>query len=513
MSTFFPATGSLSSANAPGRINRMIACFAIGKLLLHFAANSNYGLHADELYYIALSDHPQWGYLDNGPLITWMVKLSSAIFGTGLFAWRLLPSTCAALMVVFTGKMTQRLGGGKMAVTLACTAMLCSPAFTATSYLLQPVIFDQFFWTAITYSLLSYRQSGKDSYLFTASVLTGLGILNKYSILLFLLFFVLPFLWKSRLAQRSRTLILPVLLILIIVLPNILWQYQHGFPGITYLQLVTHRQVYQGPGDFIFQLLFFHGAAMAVWLAGIAYLLTARDQMKVYRPAGYGFLILLPALYLLNGKLYYLLGAFPFLFAAGGLCWEKMLTARPAVLKAALLSGMAAVGLIALPVVLPILPFGLMKRYLSLMHTYTPIDQPLRWDDGRVHALPQYFADMLAWQDLAKKVAEAKMAAVYTENYAAAAAIQYYSDGPPVQVFAKGNSFAEWSPPALPEELILITSENPQQVRSLAENVSLIADMDNHFATSGTLKVYLIKSPARSFSARYRGLGRTSLMF
>jgi hypothetical protein len=58
----------------------------------------------------------------------------------------------------------------------------------------------------------------------------------------------------------------------------------------------------------------------------------------------------------------------------------------------------------------------------------------LRWEDGKDHALPQDFADMLGWRELATKVdaAYARLpnsgkTLVLCDNYGQAGAINYYS--------------------------------------------------------------------------------------
>ena len=57
-----------------------------------------------------------------------------------------------------------------------------------------------------------------------------------------------------------------------------------------------------------------------------------------------------------------------------------------------------------------------------------------RWEDGKVHSLPQDFADMLGWRELAAKtdsayklVNDEEHTLVLCDNYGEAGAINYYS--------------------------------------------------------------------------------------
>ena len=45
-----------------------LTVIAIGKLLLHVAAMQQYGYFRDELYYLASTNHPDWGYVEHPPL-------------------------------------------------------------------------------------------------------------------------------------------------------------------------------------------------------------------------------------------------------------------------------------------------------------------------------------------------------------------------------------------------------------------------------------------------------------
>jgi len=58
----------------------------------------------------------------------------------------------------------------------------------------------------------------------------------------------------------------------------------------------------------------------------------------------------------------------------------------------------------------------------------------LRWEDGKNHALPQDYADMLGWKELAQKtdslyslVPDTEQTLVLCDNYGQAGAINYYS--------------------------------------------------------------------------------------
>lgn len=58
----------------------------------------------------------------------------------------------------------------------------------------------------------------------------------------------------------------------------------------------------------------------------------------------------------------------------------------------------------------------------------------LRWEDGKDHQLPQDFADMLGWKELARKtdslyalLPNQKETIILCDNYGQAGAINFYS--------------------------------------------------------------------------------------
>jgi hypothetical protein len=61
-------------------------------VVLQMATNGRYGYFRDELYYLALSHHLAWGYVDLAPLSPLVEFLSRSTFGESMHALRLLPA-------------------------------------------------------------------------------------------------------------------------------------------------------------------------------------------------------------------------------------------------------------------------------------------------------------------------------------------------------------------------------------------------------------------------------------
>ena len=97
-------------------------------LLLHGATAWRYGYFRDELYFIACSKHPAWGYVDQPPLVVAAAALAAPAHYE-LLALRALPILAAALTTCIAVVLARELGGGRYAQILAGTATALAPAY------------------------------------------------------------------------------------------------------------------------------------------------------------------------------------------------------------------------------------------------------------------------------------------------------------------------------------------------------------------------------------------------
>lgn len=454
----------------------IIIVFVVLKLIIHLPFNGSYGYHADELLYLAMAEQLAWGYKEGPPLISFLTWIAVQLGGDSLWVLRLLPTLCGALLVCVTGMMTRMLGGGSSAVLVACTAILLDPSFLATGYMMQPVVFDQLGWALLCFFLLRFFQTGNSANLFFLGITVGLGMMNKFSIALYLgsLLIALPVRPGRKLTFKELLYIaIPGLLT---VFPHFIWQMNHGFPFADQLgELETYYWSKTGYPTLIKQLLFSHGAAGIVIATGISYLLFS-VRMRPYQFVGIGFLLLQFAFLYLQAKTYYTFGALPILYAAGAVFIARLLAAwkRPGV-NAAFFATIIISGVVAIPAVVPVLPLRYTVAWLDLMKQYTGVTGPLRWDDGTTHRIPQYFAQMLGWQELAtetlivyRSLPEAKRAStvIITDNYQQAGAISFYGkDEAPATVSLRPSFFSKTDAGRTPEYTILVTSNpRPQDV-------------------------------------------------
>src|SRR5262250_2412150 len=78
----------IGSGMAPGMT--LVWLIALANLFFHIYFNNRYGYFRDEFDYIACSNHLAWGYVDQPPLIPFLIHLCQAVFGDSLRSIRLI---------------------------------------------------------------------------------------------------------------------------------------------------------------------------------------------------------------------------------------------------------------------------------------------------------------------------------------------------------------------------------------------------------------------------------------
>src|SRR5208337_5053219 len=143
------------------------------------------------------------------------------------------------------------------------------------------------------------------------------------------------------------------LIALLIFLPNLIWEIQRHFPTIELLRNVQRsgRNTEMGPMLYLaLQVLILHPLAAPVWIAGLVELLRDREG-KGWRVLGITWLVIMACMLAMHGRMYYPAPAYPMLFAAGGLVFERWLAGMQSArwLKPAYITLLVVTGLIIAP--------------------------------------------------------------------------------------------------------------------------------------------------------------------
>src|SRR5688572_7477257 len=134
---------ALDSVDRAGRSSAVgtVLVLATLTLFIHVAVNlwSPYGVHRDELLYLAMGRHLRLWRMDFPPGIAMVAELSRGVFGDSLVALRILPALAHAALVALAATIARTMGGTRAAQILAAVAVMANPLFLRTGNLLQPV--------------------------------------------------------------------------------------------------------------------------------------------------------------------------------------------------------------------------------------------------------------------------------------------------------------------------------------------------------------------------------------
>jgi hypothetical protein len=236
-----------------------------------------------------------------------------------------------------------------------------------------------------------------------------------------------------------------------------------------------------------------------VWIAGLVWLAATRDI-----PAGRALAIaygVTAALFLFgHGKSYYLAHAYPALFAAGAVFWERTLHWRAA--RAATLIVIGLAGLVIAPTVLPVLP---PDRLIAYSRTLGLSPGATATEKLAQAALPQHLADMFGWPEMAAEVArvyralpedERRRAVFFGRNYGEAAALDVY--GPPLggpPAISGHNQYYLWGPGTSDGSVVIVLgAEKPRVERNYA-TAEVAGRIENRYAMpyETGLNVYVLR--------------------
>src|SRR5450755_3928694 len=174
-----------NSPALPPLATGVLIALCAAKLLLHiFTSLRHYGYFRDELYYLDMGRHLDWGYVDAAPLIAVYAKIA-LLMGGSLAALRIIPALAGAALIALTMLIARELGGGRYAQTLSGLAILLCPAFLLENSLLTMNSFEPLYWMGCIWVIARVVRTGDSRLWLWFGVLAGLGLENKHSTLSF----------------------------------------------------------------------------------------------------------------------------------------------------------------------------------------------------------------------------------------------------------------------------------------------------------------------------------------
>jgi 4-amino-4-deoxy-L-arabinose transferase-like glycosyltransferase len=459
---------------------------AILVAVVHAATAGRYDAQRNELYFLVCGWHPDFGYVDQPPLVP-LIAAATQIFGVNIWMLRL-PATIAAVgLVLLCAAFARLLGGGGRAAAFAAIAAAIAPGLAGLASHLTTSTFEPIAWTAAAFLLTRAIWHDRRSDLIWIGVLTGAAMQAKWGIAVWLVALA-----AGVVASPARRILLwwqlwlGVAIAAVLFAPNLIWQWQHGWPFFeVILPHLDSQKNYTGP---FWQFEWRQALSMNVALAPLC-LAGAIGPFIDRRLAGARFLsigfVLTTAFYFLQrGTNYYLFPVYPTMFVVGAVLCERL---NIWITRGWIAAALAVSALFA-PVALPILEPALLQRYMEVTGIRP---QPIE-AAGVGAPLTQSLSDEFGWRDLEKKVAavfhalspeDQARAAILASNYGQAAALDVFGreDGLPAALSGQ-NQYWLWGPRGYDGSLIINVGGNVERWRALCGSIEPMGVFGNAYA-------------------------------
>ena len=193
-------------------------------------------LRTDEAYYWTLSKEYVLSYLDHPPMVAWIVRFGTAIFGHTNFGARFGGLLAMWIAVAILGDIVWRLTRDRCAAVLAILMPLAAPEYALFASRIVPDAGLILFSLAMVWSLVRLAESNDGRWWLAAGLFGGLSLLSKYTAV-FLAPGVFAFLlvpsWRMR-WLRSPYPWAAVVIALLVFSPVLIWNWQHDWASFKF---------------------------------------------------------------------------------------------------------------------------------------------------------------------------------------------------------------------------------------------------------------------------------------
>ncbi|MCX6237281.1 MAG: glycosyltransferase family 39 protein [Bacteroidia bacterium] len=482
---------------------------AIKMVLQMVIVNPVYELHRDEFLHLDQANHLAAGYISVPPLTSW-VSFLIKMLGGDVFWVRFFPALFGAFTLVVIWLIVEQLKGGILSKILVSTVFIFS-VYARINILYQPNSFDILAWTCVFYFLIRFINEDHPEWLFYLMICFVLGFYNKYNIIFLLAGIVMAFLITDlRKVFINKYFYLSLAVGIILLLPNILWQYNHQFPVFHHMRVLKETQLnnIDRTGFLLSQMKLLSLSLVLIIAAFIAFF--KYTPYKKYRVIGFTFLFTIAIFTFLRAKDYYTLGLYPVLFVFGTVFLEKNMPKKFKVIVPIYIAFNLLFFIGVAKFIFPLLSPAEIKQNKQQFESMGL----MRWEDGKNHHLPQDFADMLGWKEMASKTLIAyntlpdsmkRETLVFCDNYGQTGALNFYNQGRMAEAYSFNTDYLFWIPNDLKIKNVLLVGKAPSdKIQQLFEHFTKVAEVENPDARERGTSVFLLTGAKEKFSEIFR---------
>lgn len=509
----------------PGPFPRPLLAMAGIVFAAHLAvvAWGPYGPHRDALLYYAMGENLRLFGMDFPPFIA-LVARAFTLFGNVELLTHIPVAAAHAALILLGGAFAQRAGGGRGAQGIAAVSVATAPVFLRAGSLFQPLVFDQLWWTAALWVLASLgkrderagscKKSGDPvappgRWIALGSIL-GIGLLTKFTVMVLGAGIVVAILATPlRASLRTFRPWLAAIVAFAVGSPSLVGQVVLGWPFFGQFQDLSRAQlVHVSPSTFVIEQVFMVGPVVVV-AAVLAVVTMGRAADVGLRAVAWAAAVSFAIMLLAGGKPYYIAPVWPALLGIGVGRVDAWVGESPRrVGKRLALGGMWVLvlgwGIVTLPLGLPVLPVETMARYAARLG-----EGPVTTNTGERIALPQDYADMLGWQELAREVEsvwralppdDRERAVILTTNYGRAGALDWFGSDELPPARAPVGSYWFWGPGERSGEVAILVGTEVPELRDVFGSVEEVTRVHRPWGVPEEREVIIVlaRDPLRT---------------
>jgi len=208
-------------------------CFFFIILKLISISQTNFNLYGDEAQYWLWSKDLSFGYFSKPPLLSWFIALVTFLFGDSFFVLKIIPVSVYCISSYLIYILTNKLYNNKSLSVCCALTFFLLPSVSLSSFILSTDVILILFWICSLIQLLKIKENPSYFNFIYLGFLLGLAFLAKYAAIYFIISLIILLIVEKKYAlvfKKSKLkLLLSLIVLLLMLLPNVLWNYQHGW--------------------------------------------------------------------------------------------------------------------------------------------------------------------------------------------------------------------------------------------------------------------------------------------
>ncbi|NOU38763.1 MAG: hypothetical protein HOO89_08615 [Ferruginibacter sp.] len=457
--------------------------------------------------HIETGKHLAFGYMEFPPLIGILAFIQNLFNSNSVFIHHLFSHISSILIIIYVAKITIELGGKSKAIFLTLLCIIIAPAFGRSQQLFQPVVFGQLFWVLGFYQLVLYTKYLDKKQLTYLATFAVIGFLFKYDILFFIFGLSSLFFFK-----RTREVILKqnfglhIAIALLIILPNIYWQYANNFPVLQMFGRLYETQLdkLSRIGNLKNLILAINPVSLILVLPAFFYMFKS-NKPELDKPIAFSIILSFLLLLISNGKSYYFFPIILTVLPFGAIFWEqKIIQNRKWIIYP--ITVILFLGAILIPFGMPVYSFN---KMLNSIQKYEPTKvvggkYAVRYDE--YYTQEKWKNTMVELQKVYDSLPESEKqnCLIWGKHYGQAGAINLFGSAYNLpKVFSYHGSFYSWAPYGeMPNTTIALSYQVGNFFNPYFDEVILVKTIYNPYAdTEEELyqRIYICKNPKQNF--------------